>query len=275
MAKKRIGGMPPAMILCGGKGTRLRDISEMLPKPMVTIGEQPIVWHVMKCYAAFGVRRFILCLGYKREAFVDYFVNYHLRTADATVTLGHEANLRFHGENPESDWEVTLAGTGIETCTGKRVAIASKHLRPEDRNFFLTYGDGVADIDIDALYAHHLKGKRLLTLTAVHPAARFGQMLLDGDKVVGFEEKPLQGEGYVNGGFMVMSRSFVTQYLSLERDEFLEKEPMQSALAHDDVHAYRHEGFWQCMDNSREYHYLNELWATGQAPWTKYWGRRA
>ena len=275
MAQKKSKTMPPAMILCGGKGTRLRDISEVLPKPMVTIGEQPIVWHIMKCYAAFGVRRFILCLGYKREAFVDYFVNYHLRTSDATVTLGHDANIRFHEVNPEADWEVTLAGTGVDTCTGLRVAMASKYLRPEDKDFFLTYGDGVADIDVDALYAQHLRGRRLLTLSAVHPAGRFGQMLMDGDKVVGFEEKPLQGEGYINGGFMVMNRGFVKKYLPLEKDVFLEKEPFQNALANKDMQAYRHEGFWQCMDNSREYHYLNELWSEGNAPWTRHWRRKA
>ena len=275
MSHRIIRKMPPVMILCGGKGTRLRDISEILPKPMVTIGEQPIVWHIMKCYAAFGVRRFILCLGYKREAFVDFFVNYHLRTADATVTLGHDANIRFHGNNAESDWEVTLAGTGIDSCTGLRVAIAAKYLRSDDKNFFLTYGDGLADIDIAALYARHLKGKRLLTLSAVHPAARFGQMLLDEDNVVGFEEKPLQGEGYINGGFMVMNRDFIGKYLSLQQDVFLEKEPMQKALNNDDIIAFRHEGFWQCMDNSREYHYLNELWSTGNAPWTRYWERQS
>ena len=262
---------PPVMILCGGKGTRLRDVTELLPKPMVPIGEQPIVWHIMKTYASFGVRRFILCLGYKRECFVDYFMNYHKRTADATVTLGHAGEVVFHEENDEADWEVTLAGTGLETMTGGRVARAAKYLRPEDQDFFLTYGDGLSDIDIDALYRHHREGGRLITVSAVHPAARFGEIMLDNDIVKGFEEKPSQGTGYINGGFMVVSREFLNRYLTTDSDLFFERAPMHDAAANGDMLAYRHEGFWQCMDNSREYQMLNELWKSGHAPWTKFW----
>ena len=141
--------MPPAMILCGGRGTRLRDVTELLPKPMVPIGEQPILWHIMHIYAAFGVRRFILCLGYKRECFIDYFMNFHAHRSDVTITLGSDANrVRFHDNIPEEGWEVTLADTGIDTMTGGRVAIAAKYLRPEEEEFFLTYGDGVADVDV-------------------------------------------------------------------------------------------------------------------------------
>ena len=263
--------MPPAMILCGGKGTRLREVTELLPKPMVPIGEQPIVWHIMKTYASFGVRRFILCLGYKREAFVDYFMNYHMRTADATITLGHNPKIRFYGDSEESDWQVTLAGTGLETMTGGRVARAARYLAPDDENFFLTYGDGVCDLDIAELYARHLAGKKLLTITAVHPEARFGQLLVDGDQVRGFEEKPVQSEGYINGGFMVVNRRFLPRYLSDDVDLFFEREPMSRAAAEGEMLAYRHEGFWQCMDNSREYTLLNNLWSSGRAPWTKYW----
>jgi len=263
--------MPPVMILCGGKGTRLRDVTEMLPKPMVPIGEQPIVWHIMKCYAAFGVRRFILCLGYKREAFVDYFMNYHLRTSDATITLGHEPSLIFHGDTSEADWQVTLAGTGLDTMTGGRVYRASKYLAPEDEDFFLTYGDGVGDIDIAALYRRHLEGGKALTICAVHPEARFGEMRLDGDRVCGFEEKPAQGGGYINGGFMALKRRFLTDFMTSDDMVFFEREPMARCVAAGEAQVYRHNGFWQCMDNQREHQLLNALWNSGAAPWTKYW----
>jgi len=261
----------PLMILCGGKGTRLRDVTEMLPKPMVAIGEQPIVWHIMKSFAAFGVRRFILCLGYKREAFVDYFMNYHLRTSDATIRLGHTPDITFHGEAAESDWEVTLAGTGLDSMTGYRVRSAAKYLRDEDERFFLTYGDGVSDIAVDELYAAHRKNGRSLTVSAVHPEARFGQMLLDGDRVCGFEEKPPRGDGFINGGFMVMEKEFIRKYIRTDENEYLERRPMQLAAADGDMAVYRHDGFWQCMDNQREYALLNAMWESGKAPWTKYW----
>jgi len=263
--------MPPAIILCGGKGTRLRDVSELLPKPMVPIGEQPIVWHIMKSYAAFGVRRFILCLGYKREIFVDYFMNYHMRTADATITLGTRPKIIFHSDNDESDWEVTLAGTGLETMTGGRVARAAKYLLPEEKEFFLTYGDGVADIDLAALLAHHRQAGKLLTVSAVHPEARFGEMVLDHDNVKGFEEKPAKAEGYINGGYMVVDRRFVEQYLTCDESLIFERTPMSHAAADNQMQVFRHHGFWQCMDNQREYILLNDLWASGKAPWTRFW----
>lgn len=261
----------PLMILCGGQGTRLRDVTELLPKPMVAIGEQPIVWHIMKSYAAFGVRRFILCLGYKKEAFVDYFMNYHLRTADATIKLGHTPDITFHGESEESDWEVTLAGTGLDSMTGYRVFKAAKYLREDDENFFLTYGDGLSNVNINDLYRTHLENGRMITISAVHPEARFGKLQLKGDLVSGFEEKPPKGDGYINGGFMAVKREFVKKYLLDDEQLFLERSPLQNAAKDGDMAVYRHEGFWQCMDNQREYTLLNELWKSGQAPWTKYW----
>ena len=271
LAEREARLMPPCMILCGGLGTRLRDVTESLPKPMVPIGEQPILWHIMKIYASYGVRRFILCLGYKREVIVDYFMNYHLRVSDATIKLGHDNEITFHGENDESDWEVTLAGTGLHSMTGARIYKASRYLHETDANFFLTYGDGVADIDIMKLYKHHLASGRLMTVSAVHPAARFGSMIMSGDKVLGFEEKPAKGEGYINGGFMVINRAFVDKYLADDIDLSLEMGPMQTAAKDGEMIAYRHEGFWQCMDNSREYQLLNELWRSGKAPWKVNW----
>lgn len=263
--------MPPVMILCGGKGTRLRDVTELLPKPMVPIGEQPILWHIMKTYAAFGCRRFILCLGYKREAFVDYFMNYHLRTSDATITLGHEPKIAFHGEVPESDWEVTLAGTGLDTLTGGRVWRAARYLKPQDNAFFLTYGDGVADIDVAAVLRTHRAEGRAITISAVRPAARFGEIALDGARVARFQEKPLVSNSFINGGFMAVSRRFLTDYLTSDPQMAFEQMPMRAAAAKGDMAVYRHEGFWQCMDTSREYELLNDLWARGAAPWTKAW----
>ena len=261
----------PVMILCGGKGTRLREVTEVLPKPMVSIGTQPILWHIMKCYAAFGVRRFILCLGYKHEAFIDYFTNFHLRSADATITLGHDPEICFHHEVEEFDWKVTLAQTGIETKTGMRVVRAAKYLREDDQDFFLTYGDGVSDVDMSALYHFHKDSGKDLTVSAVHPPARFGEMMLEGDNVKAFTEKPIRSESYINGGFMVMKREFLTRYLSPEKDEFLEQAPMQNCVADSQAAAYRHEGFWQCMDTPREYTLLNDLWEKKKAPWTRFW----
>ena len=173
--------MPPAVILCGGRGTRLMEVTELLPKPMVEIGEQPIIWHIMRCFAAFGVKRFILCLGYKKEKFIDYFVNYHIRTTDVTIRLGHDPGILYHGSSEADDWQVTLAGTGLDSMTGCRVYRASIDIRIADREFFLTYGDGLADINIADLLSFHRKHGKLLTCSAVHPASRFGAMnIVDG-----------------------------------------------------------------------------------------------
>ncbi len=265
--------MPPAMILCGGQGTRLRDVTELLPKPMVPIGEQPILWHIMKSFAAFGVTRFILCLGYKREEFIDYFLNFHARACDVTLHLGHRDRITYHGNAEESDWEVTLANTGMGNGTGSRVAQAARYLRPEDGVFFLTYGDAVADIDLAKLLRQHRERGKLLTVSAVHPEGRFGEMLFgEDDQVTAFTEKPARIDGCINGGFMAVSRDFVGRYLDPAPAElFLEGAPMSRAVADGELDACRHEGFWQCMDTPREYQLLNTLWARGKAPWTRYW----
>lgn len=265
--------MPPVMILCGGKGTRLRDVTELLPKPMVPIGEHPIVWHIMKCFAAFGCRRFILCLGYKRDAFINYFMNYHALRGDITIRLGHQSRMEFHGDVPESDWEVTLADTGLETMTGGRVALAGRHLADGDSEFFLTYGDGLADVNVRDLLSMHRSGGRPITVSAVHPRARFGEMLIEGDRIVRFDEKPAVSAKYINGGYMVVGRAFLDRYLSAAPDLVLELDPMHNAAENGDMTVYRHEGFWQCMDTSREYALLNSLWNSGSAPWTRFWNQ--
>lgn len=265
--------MPPAIILCGGKGTRLRDVSEILPKPMVPIGEQPIVWHIMRSYAAFGVNRFILCLGYKKEEFIDYFLNFHARATDITIRLGDHGKVTYHNNYQESDWEVTLAHTGEDTMTGGRVLQASRHLKSSDKEFFLTYGDGVSDVNITELLNYHRTLKKLLTLTAVHPEGRFGELRVTEDgSIEGFTEKPARTEGVINGGFMVVKTGFLKKYLNPDEDAFFEQAPLRQAVEDGQVAAYEHTGFWQCMDTPREYQLLNDLWKTGEAPWTKYWG---
>jgi len=259
--------MPPAMILCGGQGTRLRDVTELLPKPMVPVGPHPIIWHIMKCYAAFGVNRFILCLGYKREAFIDYFLNYHARATDITLRMSRQNDIIYHGEHGEENWEVTLADTGDKTMTGGRIARAAKYLHIDDREFFLTYGDAVSDVDIDATLRFHRNSGKMITVTAVHPEGRFGEMHLKDGCVHGFEEKPNRVGGYINGGFMVLNKSFIPRYLSADKDLFFEQAPMRAAIADNQLTAFAHEGFWQCMDTPREYQLLNELWTSGAPPW--------
>ena len=263
--------MPPTMILCGGQGTRLRDVTELLPKPMVPVGPQPIVWHIMKTYASFGVRRFILCLGYKRETFIDYFLNYHARATDITVKLGQKKQITYHGSYGEEDWEVTLVDTGDKTMTGGRIARAAKYLKDADEDFFLTYGDAVSDVNISALLKQHKLGNKGLTVTAVHPAGRFGEMNIVGDDVVGFDEKPQTEDGFINGGFMVMKKAAAHKYLSTASELVFEQEPARDILADSEMQAYKHDGFWQCMDTQREHALLNKLWDSGNAPWTKNW----
>ena len=263
---------PVAMILCGGQGTRLRDVTELLPKPMVPVGPHPIVWHIMKGYAAFGVKRFILCLGYKREAFIDYFLNYHARATDITLRLGEENGIAYHGGHGEEDWEVTLADTGDQTMTGGRIARASKYLNDSDEEFFITYGDAVADIDIGALLAKHRALGKTLTVTAVHPVGRFGDLAMDADGgVAAFREKPETEENVINGGFMVAQRDLVGRYLSTSGDLVFEQELMNRIVADRQMGAYEHHGFWQCMDTAREHAMLTRLWESGEAPWAEVW----
>ncbi|MEM6506953.1 MAG: sugar phosphate nucleotidyltransferase [Planctomycetota bacterium] len=264
--------MPPAMILCGGQGTRLRDVTELLPKPMVTIGAQPILWHIMKGYAAFGVKRFILCLGYKREVFIDYFLNYHARSSDFTITLGRQQDIAFHGSHEEVDWQVTLADTGDQTMTGGRVARACRYLQDSDGHFFLTYGDAVSDIDFSELLTSHYQADKTLTLSAVRQSGRFGELRISGaGEVTRFTEKPATEEGYINGGFMVANRARLMPYLSGDASLVFETGVMPQVQQDAGMHAYQHDGFWQCMDHIREHELLNNLWAQGDAPWAGVW----
>jgi glucose-1-phosphate cytidylyltransferase len=256
-----------AVILCGGQGTRIRDVSEVLPKPMLSIGNKPIVWHIMKGYAAAGVHEFVLCLGYKGWLIKEFFINYRAMTRDVTVTLGTQPAVKVLGGGAdEEDWSVTLAETGESTMTGGRVAAIRKYLEGDDL-FCLTYGDGVANVDIKELIAFHRAHGKVATVTAVRPPGRFGEMQLVGDSVSEFNEKPQVTEGYINGGFFVCDPKRFFQFLGNDPLTTLEKEPMKKLSDAGELVAFRHNGFWQPMDTYREYTLLNELWAKGTAPW--------
>ncbi len=255
-----------AVILCGGQGTRIRDASELLPKPMLPIGGKPIVWHIMKGYAHHGVREFVLCLGYKGWLIKEFFLNYRAMTTDVTLTLGAHDGLEFHGRSGEEDWKVTLAETGEETMTGGRVAAVRKYVEAEDV-FLLTYGDGVSDIDIAKTIAFHARHGKIATVAAVRPPGRFGEMRIDDGRVTEFNEKPNATEGFINGGFFVLDAKRIWPYLSGGPATVLEREPLRKLARDGELVAYPHTGFWQPMDTAREYGMLNELWAAGRAPW--------
>jgi glucose-1-phosphate cytidylyltransferase len=259
-----------AIILCGGKGTRLREETEFRPKPMLPIGERPILWHIMKIYAAHGVREFILCLGYKGDLIKDYFRNYLWMAADVTLSLGRKPDATFHSHHGEEDWIVTLAETGEETMTAGRIARIEKYLG-DDETFLLTYGDGVGNIDIAASIAYHRKHGRAATLTAVHPPGRFGELALNDDSgVAQFNEKPQAEGGWINGGYFVLSRR-IFSYLGQDADRTMfETEPLRALARDGELVAFEHRGFWQPMDTYQEFVLLNRIWAERTAPW-KIW----
>jgi glucose-1-phosphate cytidylyltransferase len=254
------------VILCGGLGTRLRDLTEVLPKPMVPIGGRPIVWHIMRHYARHGFDDFVLCLGYKKEVFIDFFLNYKAHNCDLTIKLGARPELTFHDNDVSLDsWRVTLADTGMTTQTGSRIRRAAKFL--DGPRFMMTYGDGLSDVDLGALVAAHRASGKLATITAVHPASRFGEVQMDGAHVTSFYEKPQTAAGYINGGFMVFERAFVDRYIRNDEDVTLEAHALAEAAQDGQLNAHRHEGFWQCMDTARDHGVLEDLWARGAAPW--------
>lgn len=256
------------VILCGGKGTRLREETEFRPKPMVPIGNRPILWHIMKIYAHYGYREFILCLGYKGDMIKDYFRNYLWHTCDTTLKLGRQPDISFHNGHGEEDWTVTLADTGENSMTAYRVKLIQRYLG-SDENFLLTYGDGVGNINIPETVAQHRREGKACTLTAVHPPGRFGELSLQQSGVCGFNEKPQAEGGFINGGFMVCSRDLF-DFLPDDPGVMMEQSPMQDMAAAGVLGAYRHLGFWQPMDTYQEFGLLNRLWDSGKAPW-KIW----
>lgn len=255
-----------AVILCGGQGTRIRDANELLPKPMLPIGGKPIVWHIMKGYARHGVREFVLCLGYKGWLVKEFFLNYRAMTTDVTVTLGRHDALEFHGRHDEEDWKVTLAETGEETMTGGRVAAIRRYVE-EDELFLLTYGDGVSSVDVSRTIAFHREHGKAATVTAVRPPGRFGEMRIEDGVITEFNEKPQATEGFINGGFFVLDAKRIWDYVGTSPATIFEREPLQRLSRDRQLVAFPHTGFWQPMDTAREYGLLNELWASGKAPW--------
>ncbi len=254
------------VIFCGGLGTRLREETEFRPKPMVPIGDRPILWHIMKTYAHFGHKEFVLCLGYKGEVIKEYFRNYHWNTSDVTLRLGARPQIKYHNQHGEEDWEVTLVDTGLNTMTGGRLKRALKFI-PED-TFLVTYGDGLTDSDINESIKFHRAQKKVVTITAVQPAARFGDLEISGTTVTAFKEKAEKQTGFINGGFFVMNKR-VGKYLT-DDTCVLEQEPLMRLADEGQVGAYIHSGFWQCMDTYREQQLLASMWNKGNAPW-KLW----
>jgi len=251
------------VILCGGQGTRLREETEFRPKPMVEIGGRPILWHIMKYYAHHGLRDFVLCLGYRGNMIKEYFLNYEAMNNDCTVCLGNRRQITYHGEHGESGFSVTLAETGADAMTGGRLKRIEKYVDGDE--FVMTYGDGLSDVNLTHLLEFHRSHGRLATVTAVRPTSRFGMLEVDGGGGVRqFSEKPVV-DGWISAGYFVLNRK-VFGYLSGD-DCIFEKEPLERLAAEGQLAAYRHDGFFFAMDTYREYKYLNEIWASGIAPW--------
>lgn len=251
-------------ILAGGLGTRLQEETTVKPKPMVTIGREPILWHIMKSYAAYHFKEFVIALGYKGELIKDYFINYRHRASDLTVRVASgEVAV---GDGHHEDWTVHLLDTGLDSQTGGRVRRVAEFVGKE--TFMLTYGDGLSDVDLKRLLAFHRSHGRLATVTIVRPPARFGKITLDGDFVTQFEEKPNIGEGWISGGFFVLEPG-VMDYIEGDHTIF-EKEPLERLAKDGQLVAYRHTGFWQCMDTLRDVRLLENLWGSVKAPW-KVW----
>ncbi len=252
------------VILCGGKGTRIRDVSSEIPKPMIPIGEYPVVKHIMDTYSLYGFRDFILCLGFKGWKIKEYFLNFRAGTADITIDMSQNGAVTYNDAAVLPPWKVTLAETGLDAMTGCRIKRIQKHVG--DNPFLLTYGDGVGDINVGALVDFHRSHGKLITITSVRPPARFGELVVEGEQVTSFQEKPQAAGGYINGGFFVCEPG-VFDYVSEDEACTFEREPLQRLARDGQMMTYYHDGFWMPMDTFREYTLLNEMWSRGDAPW--------
>ena len=258
----------PVVILCGGLGTRLREETEFMPKPMVLIGNKPILWHIMKIYAHYGFHRFILCLGYKGEMIKEYFIHYEMMNNDITVKLGSNKGIKIHNDNNEESWEITLCDTGSNARKGARIKRIEKYIDSE--HFMMTYGDGVANIDIRELLKFHISHGKIATVTGVRPKfLKFGELNIQEGKVTSFTEKPKYGGNYVNGGFFVFSRRLFDYLQDKDRCE-LEEEPLDQISQQGELMVYKHNKFWACMDTIRDAEYLNNLCNKNHPAW-KVW----
>lgn len=254
------------VILAGGFGTRISEESYLKPKPMIEIGEQPILWHIMKYYSSFGLNEFVICAGYKQHIIKEYFANYYLHHSDITFDFTNKNNITIHN-NVAEPWKVTVVDTGLNTLTGGRIKRVKDYIGNEP--FMLTYGDGVSDVDIDKLLAFHKKNGKLATMTAIQPGGRFGTLEIDENSTIRrFAEKHKEDGGWINGGFMVLEPQ-VIDYIEGDSTT-LEREPLENLSKEGQLCAYQHYGFWQCMDTMRDKQQLEELLQSGKAPW-KVW----
>ena len=263
---------PKVVILCGGRGARLNEETEIKPKPLVEIGGKPILWHIMKIYSTFGFDNFVLCLGYKGAMIKEYFYHYHLMMNDFTLTFNNVANeskrnVKFEQGVEKIDWTITLADTGIDTLKGARIKRIEKYI--EGDTFLLTYGDGVADVDIDAIIKFHKKHGKIATLTGVRPPSRFGDLVARNNKVMQFTEKPQASAGLINGGFFVFNKK-IFNYLTADENCDFEKGALERLAQKGELMVYEHKGSWECMDTYRDTVYLNELWNNNKAFWKKW-----
>ncbi len=255
------------VILCGGLGTRLREETEFRPKPMVNIGNRPILWHIMKIYSHYGYKEFILSLGYKGEMIKEYFYHYEMMNNDVTLELSHPEKICIHQCNQKNDWLVTLADTGEKVLKGARLKKIEKYITGDE--FMMTYGDGVANVDIKALLDFHHSHGKLATVTGINPASRFGELKIRGNRVEAFNEKPETSSGLINGGFFVFNRG-IFDYLSVDDNCDLEVGPLETIAHEEQLMVYKHPGSWACMDTLRDMDYLNKLWNENKAFW-KVW----
>lgn len=254
------------VILCGGQGMRLREETELRPKPMVPIGGMPILWHIMKTYAHYGLKEFILCLGHKGEAIKEYFYNYEMLSSDFTIELGTK-NIEFYQKHSEKGWKVTLVDTGLNAMTGARVKRIEEFVDSE--TFMLTYGDGVVDLDIKALLKFHQSHGKIGTVTGVFPQSRYGELSIQNDHVLAFDEKPANNKNFISGGYFVFNKK-IFGYLQDDDSCVLEREALQKLAADGQLKVFTHNGFWQCMDTYRDYVYLQDLWESGNPSWKKW-----
>lgn len=256
------------VILAGGLGTRLSEESHLRPKPMIGVGDQPILWHIMKYYSSFGFQDFVICCGYKGHIIKEYFAHYYLHRCDVTFDFSSDNEMTVHN-NVAEPWRVTLVDTGLNTQTGARVKRVQKYINNE--RFMLTYGDGVCNVNLNSLLKHHQESGKIVTLTGIQPGGRFGVLDVDENTntVIGFREKAREDGGWINGGFMVME-STVFDYLSSNENCVLERTPMETLAQKGELGIYKHHGFWQCMDTQRDKFMLEERWNSNNAPW-KIW----
>jgi len=255
----------PVFVLCGGLGTRFREETEALPKPMITIGNRPILWHIMRKYSQHGFKRFVLCLGYKAEIIKSYFLNYPSLNSDFTVELMTNATT-VHSIDHDQDWKVTLAYTGELSMTGARVARAAGKYLGEAQHFAVTYGDGVTDANLADEYQFHLREGRLGTVLGVNPPSRYGELRVDGAKVEQFSEKPDFHDQWISGGYFFFRREFLS-HLDTDEECILERQPLLRLAERGQLSMYQHRGFWACMDTQRDKEQLEKLWASGERPW--------